>query len=354
VEGKLESTDNIDFGNPEEKKKFFEVEQKLMNEYGVPVEGINWYRDCIKSNCSYSLREAKRYYPTFPEDAFLASDNGFFDNTKLYDLKIELEESQPEYARGFINDDFEFEDDIHGFLEIIEEPDPNYMNRYIISLDPSTGVEDGDYAPMKVYDRLTQSWVARWYGKADEDVLAEEFMKLGYYYNEALLIPERNLATVINIIKPDGVIPYQGPVWVDVNKRGDVSYGYQTNVQSRKVLLDGYKSWLRDNYDKLMDITEVDEHINFIKVAKHGQVRYEAAPNHHDDLVIANALTIYAADYWDEEIAELTSDRNDIQNIISLNVNKRSTGFRFNRLGQSKSSSGGQSNGRSLQKLGKR
>jgi hypothetical protein len=331
--GKLTDIESIDFGSEEDKKKFLDTEQKLMNDYDVPVEAINWYRDCIKEKCSYSLREAKRYYPTFPEDAFLATDNGYFDNTKLYDIKEKYENEAPKYDRGYLTEDLEFEKDKFGELEIIEYPDSNYMNRYIVSIDPSSGVEDGDYAPMKVYDRLEQRWVARWYGREDEDKLAEIVMKLGMYYNEALIIPERNLATVINIIKPDGVMPYSGPVWVIESKSGDVKYGFETNVQSRKLLLDNYKVWLRENYDKLMDLTEVEEHINFIKVSKHGGVKYEAADGHHDDIVIANALTIWAADYWDEDLAILNEDQSDIDQIMTLNKKSRLVGQRHNRIG---------------------
>lgn len=353
IHGKLTTIETIDFGSPEDKKKFLETEELLMQEYDVPIEGINWYRDVIKEKCSYSLREAKRYYPTFPEDAFLATDNGFFDSTKLHTVLKDLEANPPEYERGRITEDIEFDQDRHGQLEIITHPDPSYMNRYIVSLDPSTGVEDGDYAPMKVYDRLTQQWVARWYGREDEDVLAEEFMRLGYYYNEALLIPERNLATVINIIKPDGVVPYTGPVWVDENKRGDVQYGFQTNIQTRKMLLDGYKAWIRDNYDKLMDKLEVEEHLNFIKVAKHGTVKYEAAPGHHDDIVIANALTIWAADNWDEDLAELNQDQSDIERIVTLKpANKRVT--RHHRLGLKKVTFDGSPTTKKMQTLGVR
>lgn len=332
VNGKLTDIENIDFGNDDEKRKFLETEQLLMEQYDVPIEAINWYRATIKSECSYSLREAKRYYPTFPEDAFLATDNGFFDNTKLHVVKKKFETDPPSYRLGYLDEELTFHDYEHGALQISSLPDDRYMNRYIVSLDPSTGVEDGDYAPMKVYDRLTQSWVARWYGREDEDVLAEEMMKLGYFYNEALLIPERNLATVINIIKPDGLMPYKGEVWADEG-RSDVQYGFQTNVQSRKMLLDGYKAWIRENYDKLMDVLEVDEHMNFIKVAKHGMVRYEAAPGHHDDIVIANALTIWAAEHWDEPLAEMNKDQTDIERFVTLRERSRYGGASAARLG---------------------
>lgn len=333
INGKLTSIDNIDFGSEEAKREFLETEEKLMNEFDVPIEGINWYRYCVKEKCSFSLRESKRYYPTFPEDAFLSTDNGYFDNAKLFVLKRQYEERPPQFLRGNLDDNLNFNEDKFGNLQIIEHPDPNYINRYIVSLDPSAGVQDGDYAPMKVYDRLTQNWVARWYGKADEDVLAEEFMRLGYYYNEALLIPESNLATVINIIKPDGMMPYTGDVWMTESKSGNVTYGFQNNVQSRKILLDTYKSWLRTDYSRLMDLTEVDEHMNFIKVVKHGGVRYEAASGHHDDLVVANALTVYAAENWDEEIGQLNDQRNDISKIISVSAQRNKPNTRHNRIG---------------------
>lgn len=354
IDGKLTGIDNIDFGSEETKREFLQTEQMLMDEYGVPIEGINWYRYCIKEKCSYSLSEARRYYPTFPKDAFLSTDNGFFDNTKLYAIQKKYEDNPPEFTTGYLDSssgDLVFEEDRFGNLDIIEMPDPTYMNRYIVSLDPSTGVEEGDYAPMKVYDRLNQRWVARWYGREDEDKLAEIFMDLGYFYNEALLIPERNLATVINIIKPDGVIPYTGDVWTEETPSGAVNYGYQTNVQSRKLLLDCYKMWLRDNYDKLMDNIELEEHINFIRVSKHGTVRYEAASGHHDDIVIANALSIWAADNWEEELAKLTEDRSDIDNIITLNTSRR-VGRTHKNLGFKKTKPLSKSKAKSFTKLG--
>ena len=323
INDKLIDISNIDFGSPEAKKDFLEMEEKIVEEvFDTKQEGlqaINWYRWCIKTNCKYSLNVAKRYYPTTPEDAFISSDKCFFDTPKLFQVKKKFElGEEPKYELGFIDDDFQFEESTIGSLKIWEHPDLSWENRYVVSLDPSYGIEDGDYSCIMVFDRLEQKFVAKWYGNLKEDLIAEELIKIATYYNDALIIPEMNLNTVVTIIKPDGLMPYQGPIYYrSVKSRGTLEYGFHTLGNTRKVLLDTYNAWLRDDYFKIMDKDTLDEHLSFIKRITHGLPKYEAAQGKHDDMVIACALCIYADQWWDEEIFQRTDDGKDIKQIIS-------------------------------------
>lgn len=339
--GKFVDIDSIDFGSPEGKRKFLEKEQLLMDEHGVSKESINWYRANIKENCQYKLSEANRYYPTFPEDAFLASDKCFFDSSKLHTIKHKIESGAKtlDGNRGYLNESLEFVPSQTGELVIKEHPDSNFTNRYIISLDQSTGLEEGDYACMKVLDRVTRKHVARWKGKLAEDLLAQEFIKLGTYYNHAYGIPEANLATVVNIIKPDGLMPYDGELFArEYKASGEPLWGMFTSGGTRKILLDEHLAFVRDRYDDLFDLETVDEYISFVRnVTKTGNVRYEADNGKHDDEVMADCLCTYAYNRYDEDIGELNNTKTDYSSVIRVKGHKRK-GMKNSALGASNTS----------------
>jgi len=323
--------DGVDFGTIGE-DKYKEREEYMIDEMGLSLERVNWYRWCIKNKCSYDLNEAYRYYPTFPKDAFLATDTCFFNSQTLFTVKENLKNiGEKDHVYGEINDDIEFEIG-DGNLKVYVEPDPTWENRYVIGADPSRNVEGGDYGAIFVYDRLEENFPAKWYGRMDEDKLALVMMKIGYYYNTGLLIPESNLATLVNIIKPDGLIPYNGEVYfMTVGNR--LNFGFQTNKETRKLLLDDYKIWLRDNYDKIPDLSAVQEHIDFVKVWKNGRVRPEAKEGKHDDQVIAMALCIWGSDKWEEEIAKMNDEGTDYEQIITQE-RMRSRGKKQSQLGR--------------------
>ena len=294
INHKLIDIDLINFHSPEKKKKFLDMEEYILesvfkNNREEGKKAINWYRWCIKENCGYDINEAMRYYPTVPEDAFLSTDNSFFDTGKLFQVKQDYSNSgEPEFERGYVDDEYEFQIDPLGDLKVFERPDSNYMNRYVVSVDPATGIEGGDYSCMMVYDRLDDRFVAKWYGNLKEDLLAEELLKLAYYYNEALIVPEMNLRTVTNLIVPDGLMPYTGDIYQRfVKSRNTEDYGYNTLGSTKGELLNKYVAWLRDDYTKLPDIETINEHISFIKKASRGIPKYEAAEGKHDDIVIS-------------------------------------------------------------------
>jgi hypothetical protein len=320
--GKLEDMKGVDFGGPEKEQDFYNREQTLQDEFGVSIERINWFRWIVKNNCDYNLSVAHRYYPTFPQDAFLSTDKCFFDSTKLHTIKKNFESGTLSFTsqQGYLDEDLVFTPSPGGELLIFKHPDPNAINRYILTADTSKGVEDGDYTSMRIFDRVEQEFVAHWFGRISEDLAAVEFNKLGAYYNYAYGIPESNLATLVNMIKPSGVLEYAGELHIDrVRNDGDHEYGFHTLGTSRKILLDEYKAWLRNNYDKFNELPDVEEHISFVRVVKaSGMVKYEADTGKHDDRVISRALGIYANNRWDEEVAFLNDDKSDYTNIVKV------------------------------------
>ena len=324
VDGKLISLEGINFHSPDKKNEYLDTEEQIIEEIfddrEVGKQAVNWYRWCIKENCQYDYYDAMRYYPHKPDDAFIASDQGFFDGSKLFTVKQKFQKNgEKDHETGAINDDFEFDQHKMGELKVWDHPDTDYHDRYIVSCDPSYGVEGGDYSCMFVFDRLEEKFVAKWYGNMKEDLIAEELVKLGYYYNTALIVPEMNLKTVINIIEPYGMMPYEGELYQRyVKSRNALEYGYNTLHHNKKELMYKYNAWLRENYERIPDIESLQEHTTFIKKITRGVPQFEASEGNHDDQVIAMALCIEGADWWENEIYTTNESKRDIDKIYEV------------------------------------
>lgn len=327
VNGQLINIDNINWHHSENKEDFLKMEEKLVEEVfddkQEGLEAINWYRWCIKENCKFDINEAKREYPTTPEQAFITSDKCFFDTPSLFVVKETFEtEGEKEFQKGYINDNYQFVEQKYGELKIWEHPQKLYKNRYVVSVDPSEGREDGDYSVIMVFDRLEEKFVAKWYGSLKEDLIADELLKIAYYYNKALIIPERNLSTVMTLIEPYGMMPYTGELYYQALSSGRTEYGFYT-LNNRKDLLMQYNAWLRGNYDKIPDDESLDEHVTFVKQVQRGRPKYEASEGNHDDQVIAMALCIEGHYWWDREIYKTDEEESDIEQIFQKPKRRR-------------------------------
>src|SRR5690625_286369 len=334
--GKYVDIDRVAFGSPEEKAEFLKREQTLLTE-GIfnPLsreiqiltpEQINWYRMIMNDTSQFDYRVAQRFYPTTPEESFLASSNSYFDSYQMNESKTKLLNDPRPYEIGNIEYDeytgeLVFVEDVLGDVRIWKHPEPDWENRYVIGADISRNRLDGDYSTAYVKDRITQEYVAYYHGKVDQDIFANILMEMGIYYNEALLVPESNLDMVVELIKPDGLTPYVGEVYY--NEHLDTR-GFWTSGSSSNVLLSRYKTYLRDNpkkYDVLPDIAIIEEHISFVRNVKKDSTKYEADEGKFDDRVIACALANIADEDWGEAPKQYKPSR--IQEIISRKPRKR-------------------------------
>ena len=328
--GKLSNIDQVDFGSPEEKKKYLQKEKDwttegvynplTMQTQVLTKEHLNWYRTMMKETAGYDYKKAMRYYPTTPEEAFVSSNYCFFDLSKLTELKTRYINGElPDCDVGEVdfNDDgiVEFAPVANGNLKVWEHPDPNWENRYICGIDVGRGYEDGDYTVIKVKDILTQKYVAQWKGRIDQPSAADIACMIGMYYNEALLVPESNLDTIVEIIKPDGLRPYIGEIYYTQSGL-HVKWGYWTSGGNRNKMLDLYKEWLKDNkdgYGALPDIENIEQHITFVRKQTARGTKYEADSDCYDDIVVANALCHMGELWW-----EATPREYNPKNIVEL------------------------------------
>jgi hypothetical protein len=338
IDNQMVSVEDVDFGSQEAKNQFFEREDLLRKDYGITDEQLNWYRWAVIELCDYDYATMLQEYPTFWQDAFLASDTGVFNNDKLIPLEEQMRVGlAPKVDTGYLDEDMKFISSRSGKLKIKEFPNENWINRYIISLDQSTGKEGGDNAVMSVWDRLERKFVAQWVGLLEEDLLAQEYINLCTFYNEGLAIPESNLATVINLIKPEGFIPYTGPLYIRTNDSTEKQeYGFRTDRMTKKMLVDNYLSYIRENYtpEWMFDLDTVKEHITFVRKPKNGHVKYEASEGNHDDRVVGRMLACWGDAWWDEKMWCIDTEKSSIYDLLNKPIAVRRNPIRQSGVGK--------------------
>ena len=269
-------------------------ESELIEKYHLEPEQIVWRRWCISANCGGDINRFKQEYPAEWHEAFLASGRPVFD-TDILDVAMQKAQPAPFVGRVIATKDGpKFRTETNGYLSIWQKPQAESL--YVIGIDPSSGSRDGDPAAMAVYECATQTQVAEWHGYMPPDLLGEEAVQLGIYYNNALLIPEANnhgVSCLDSIKRAHYRNIYRRRTSPDRRReRNTDNYGWWTSEQSKKLLIDGFAKFIREGVDRIKSKQTLNECVTYVRDDRD---RTNAQSGCHDDRVIANALAAYAA-----------------------------------------------------------
>jgi hypothetical protein len=133
--------------------------------------------------------------------------------------------------------------------------------------------------------------VATWRGQVTPDHYARVLNALGYYYNVALIAPERNGHGLLVCVR----------LWKDLNypncftdlKEGEMAdretlnIGFQTNVSSKPLIIDKLRGDVRNRDIEINDATTLQEMLAYV-VTDSGKMTGEG--NSNDDCVMALAI----------------------------------------------------------------
>lgn len=279
-----------------------EEETALKDLYGLDDEQIMWRRWCINNNCGGDIDKFHQEYPATPEEAFIATGTGVFDNRAII-IRLGLLEKEPTPRRGRFRYEEErlaldrirlteivFTEAAEGEICIFKEPEDG--RPYVLGGD--TAGEGSDYFTAQVIDNITGEQVARLrWQRCDEDDYAKQVYCLGKYYNDALIAVEANYST-----HPQKVLEYLGYTNLYIRELIDTytgqlrqSYGFATTSVSRPVLIARLVEYMRDNLYGIHDRDTLEEGLTFIRNEKG---RAEAAQGEHDDLVMAFGVALMA------------------------------------------------------------
>ena len=279
-------------------------EEELRERYQLTDGQLTWRRWCIANNCGGDRNKFKQEYPANPDEAFLHSGTGVFDNEQV-EIRRETAEDPVERGRFVWGDDTSsdstssvgfadtfpsrgrhtWERDPMGEIRIWKQPEEGHP--YVIGGD--TAGDGSDWFTAYVLDNSTGEQVASLRRQYSEPEYVKQIYALGMYYNQALLGIEANFSTYPVMKLQELGYPNQYTRERDDTYTGQLkkSYGFRTDRQTRPRAIAGlvevfsaHPRWFRDR-------ELLGEMLTFVYNEDH---RPEAMQGHHDDMVMATAI----------------------------------------------------------------
>ena len=267
-----------------------EEEQELKEKYALDDEQLQWRRYTIRNDCGGDPRQFDQEYPSEPDDAFLLSGEGIFDNKFVKRLKDAISLIGSYHEIDFVKN--KIIPTLSGELVIYRKPEPG--KRYVLAADTAKGKEDGDYDAAYVIETRTGEMCAALHGKWDTDLYGKKLNTLGLYYNTALLAVENNNTgeSVLNTLFNTCHYPL-----LFMHKKGTM--GWNTNQATRPVMISDFKEAIRDQLFEIYCPALYGECMTLID--KNGKAEADSGCN--DDRVMAYSIALQVrqvADKWFE------------------------------------------------------
>ncbi len=268
-------------------------ERALKEAYNLDDDQLSWRRWCIAANLRGDAEKFKQEYPSCPEEAFLMSGNPYFDNEKVI-LRTNL--IKPPSMRGrFIftkgenlkPENITWQEAEDGEI-CIYHPVENGVP-YVAGGD--TAGDGSDRSTVHVLDNTSGVQCAElMYSGTSEAWYTSQLYCLGQYYNTALVGVEINYSTYPERKLEEWSYPrlYIREKPDDVSRELNVrKFGWRTDPRTRPLILAGLHTVVNQTPEVFESRALLDEMLTFIRNA---DMRPEAAPGAHDDLVIATAI----------------------------------------------------------------
>lgn len=290
-------------------------EEELRARHSLTDEQLAWRRWCIKMNCAGDLDKFRQEYPSNPEEAFLLSGRPFFDNLLLNDLlelrRQEQEKVPPalgyfvyEYDGQYITKIRWQEDQSGGYIKIYKMPEAG--RRYTLGGD--TAGEGSDWFAAQVIDSRTKEKVATYHYQHSEELYTRQIFCMGMFFNDAMIAVESNFSTY-----PQRELERLGYTNFYARERMDTythktvkSYGFRTDARTRPVILAGLHEFMSRESGR-PDLERDAETLQEMLVFAYDENRKpQAIVGEHDDLVMAQAIALFASE---QDIAEAPEEQ---------------------------------------------
>lgn len=289
-----------------------EEEERLRRDFGLDDEQLMWRRWCIKANCGNDPDMFRQEYPNTPDEAFLLSGDGYFDNDALAVQRMHAPEPAavgwfefPEPAEmGDIPRDWRFRERTKGTIRIWNHPEKGVP--YVLGGD--TAGEGSDRFTAHVLDNRTGAQVAELQMPLSEIQYARQIYCLGRYYNDALVAVEINHSTYPEVKLEEWHYPklYQRERFDTYKNRMVPSLGWVTSTKTRPQMLAALHTVMEEAPELVVSAWTLGEMITFVYDENR---KPQAAAGEHDDLVIAAAIAHSVRGQQRYTVQEGTDDR---------------------------------------------
>ena len=270
-------------------------------------------------------------FPESEDEAFHISANSRFQISKL-DVFSRCAKTLPQGKTGYLErEESKLTFHIHGKMGRIREYEkPVAGANYILGIDPAGGHADSDDSVIQVA-RLYQNdadliasvlnrysyldplhsdvfeWVetlaiveqvAVYQAKSEPTQMANQAMRIGEYYNDALMVPEANNHghTFIEHVKDEYPNLYREERKEKFSDEETERLGFWTNAQSKDSLIDNLAGWVHNGWFLLRDPATIQQMRMFgYQIGGGGAVRLGAPKGMNDDLVTGSGLVVVGA-----------------------------------------------------------
>lgn len=296
-------------------------ETELVRRYRLDLEQLAWRRWNIANPCGGDVRKFRQENPSNPDEGFLVSGRPFFDAERVEAMPV-LKPIREGYWRlpdnAYIGT---YTTATRALWRDAEKPGdlrhariwrlPHKDHRYAVAVDVAGQVESSeadafaqvdeaeDYSVVTVVDRTTLEVVCQWRDRVDIGLVGFYAAIIGKVYGgsdaAALLAVEKTggygqvVLDTLKKLRYQGA-QYHGEVFDEQARRMTRKLGWSTSITTRPKVLEGLVDVLRERPDLLRSEWLQSEMRTFIR----GR-RPEAAPGHHDDVVMSTAIALEVA-----------------------------------------------------------
>lgn len=264
-------------------------EAEIMAEHNVSIPQMLWRR--MKLDDLKSISSFRQVFPISLEEAFYGSAGLFFHKTiidmtkpeKKYDIIMSSFSDQGNGRMSLVNDD-------SGAWKIYDRASIEY--NYLIATDIAEGKSadkegrDPDYSVAMIF-RLSNPImeVGMLRERIPPEILAEQVGAAAKYYNDALIMPERNgpgLAMLVRLLQI-----YQNVYKQQKHQSGSfvqtMDFGFQTTSPSKVYALSCLLQQIRDQGRGLKIQSDIVR-VEMSKFAQNGS-KFGALSGYHDDTI---------------------------------------------------------------------
>lgn len=306
---------NPTFGGEEERSLLgveisYDTPDGLM-EFKITLENLKWRRNKIVSpECQGDLNVFHQEYPTTAREAFVASGRSAFDSVTLTQMWFDADEREREsppkkfevpvngftYKNGAEKMRYFMSKHPEGELSVFNPP--QITREYRVGVDVSEGIlsqtGDSDYSVITVLDAETYEECATWSARIDPDLLAWVIATIATWYNMALVAVENNNHGLLTLKFLSSIHSYEN-LYIEkaLDERGQRQkkrLGFNTNIKTRKLILDLLRRLIREKQIDIFSKATVDELQTFV-INKDG--KETAQHGCHDDRVMSLAIAAY-------------------------------------------------------------
>lgn len=282
-------------GLPQESLKLLSPEERVLRKSGVDDDHLAWRRWVLVKKYRNDLDFFHQEHPATSEEAFISTGRNVFPYQKVMSCFHPIEGGGlvGRLEGGIDGNPVKFVPDAFGPLTLYRKP--SRRQPYLVGGDPTRTVL-GDPACAQVINRVTFEQVATWHGRIDAVHFADELVKLGRYFNDALLAPESTgpgQSTIGALLHSGYEYIYQRQAAERLPGEYQQSWGWDTSHKTKYQAIGGLLGLLIDDDVVFHDKGTKEELITYV-TRPNGEMGPADEDSQYDDRVMALAIAVAA------------------------------------------------------------